>query len=191
VAPKGLSHYLKTHYGDRTFEHLYRWNAFDTALLIPYFIVMVILAFYGIHRYQLVWLYYKNKKNTPKWDEPPARFAEGELPFVTIQLPIFNEQFVIDRLIEAVCRLNYPRDRFEIQVLDDSTDETVHVARQIVERYAAGFGGVHPIEPSLSSICIEPIVMGIRRVRLTRVWTLRVVNWWRSSMRTSCRSRSG
>jgi cellulose synthase/poly-beta-1,6-N-acetylglucosamine synthase-like glycosyltransferase len=147
AASKGLTHYLKTHYGDRTFEHLYRWNAFDTAMLIPYFIVMVILAFYGVHRYQLVWLYYKNRKNAPKWNEPPARFAEGELPFVTIQLPIFNEQFVVDRLIEACCRLEYPRDRFEIQVLDDSTDETVKVASQIVERYAAGFDGVNPIEP--------------------------------------------
>jgi cellulose synthase/poly-beta-1,6-N-acetylglucosamine synthase-like glycosyltransferase len=147
AASKGLTHYLKTHYGDRTFEHLYRWNAFDTAMLIPYFIVMVILAFYGVHRYQLVWLYYKNRKNAPKWNEPPARFAEGELPFVTIQLPIFNEQFVVDRLIEACCRLEYPRDRFEIQVLDDSTDETVKVASQIVERYAAGFDGVNPMDP--------------------------------------------
>ena len=114
----------------RRFRGLYRWNAFDTALLIPYFIVMVILAFYGIHRYQLVWLYFKNKKNAAKWDEPPARYAEGELPFVTVQLPIFNEQFVIDRLIDACCRLDYPRDRFEIQVLDDSTDETVMVAQR-------------------------------------------------------------
>ncbi len=63
---------------------------------------MVILAFYGMHRYQLVWLYYRNKKKAATWAEPPARFAEGELPFVTIQLPIFNEQFVIDRLIDAV-----------------------------------------------------------------------------------------
>jgi hypothetical protein len=101
LAPKGLTHYLKTHYADRTFEHLYRWNTFDTILLIPYFVVMVILAFYGVHRYQLVWLYFKNKKNAAKWDEPPARWPEGELPFVTIQLPIFNEQFVIDRLIDA------------------------------------------------------------------------------------------
>ena len=147
LAPKGFTHYLKSHYGDRTFEHLYRWNAFDTALLIPYFIVMVILAFYGIHRYQLVWLYYKNKKNAAKWDEPPMRYAEGQLPYVTIQLPIFNEQFVIDRLIDACCRLDYPRDRFEIQVLDDSTDETVLVAQQIVDRYASGFDGVHPIAP--------------------------------------------
>jgi cellulose synthase/poly-beta-1,6-N-acetylglucosamine synthase-like glycosyltransferase len=144
LAPKGLGHYWKSHYLDQTFKGLYRWNAFDTALLIPYFIVMTILAFYGLHRYQLVWLYYKNKKNAAKWDEPPARFAEGELPFVTIQLPIFNEQFVIDRLIDACCRLDYPRDRFELQVLDDSTDETTMVAQQIVERYARGFAGMEP-----------------------------------------------
>jgi len=144
VAPHGFGHYWKSHYLDQTFKGLYRWNAFDTWLLIPYFIVMVILAFYGIHRYQLVWLYYKNRKNATKWDQPPSRWAEGELPFVTIQLPIYNEQFVIDRLIDACCKLNYPRDRFEIQVLDDSTDETTEVARQIVERYAAGFPGMDP-----------------------------------------------
>ena len=136
--------YWKTHYADKTFEHLYRWNAFDTALLIPYFIVMMILAFYGIHRYQLVWLYYRNRRNEARWSEPPARFDEGELPFVTIQLPIFNEQYVVDRLVDACCRLNYPRDRFEIQVLDDSTDETQVVAREIVERYASGFAGLDP-----------------------------------------------
>src|SRR5258707_1084725 len=146
LAPKGIGHYWKTHYTDKiyNFHGLYRWNAFDTAMLIPYFVVMIILAFYGIHRYQLVWLYLKNKKNAAKWNEPPMRFAEGQLPFVTIQLPIFNEQFVIDRLIDAVCKLDYPRDRFEIQVLDDSTDETTEVAREIVERYARGFAGMGP-----------------------------------------------
>jgi cellulose synthase/poly-beta-1,6-N-acetylglucosamine synthase-like glycosyltransferase len=135
---------MRRHVLDQTFRGLYRWNAFDTSMLVPYFIVMLILAFYGVHRYQLVWLYYKNRKNAAKWDEPPARWPEGELPFVTIQLPIFNEQFVIDRLIDACCRLNYPRDRFEIQVLDDSTDETTEVAQQIVQRYATGFAGMDP-----------------------------------------------
>ena len=143
LAPKGLRHYLKSHYLDQTFKGLYHWNAFDTAMLIPYFIVMIILAFYGVHRYQLVWLYMRNKEGR-QVSEPPARFPEGQLPFVTIQLPIFNEQFVIERLIEAVCRLDYPRDRFEIQVLDDSTDETREVAREIVERYARGFAGMPP-----------------------------------------------
>ncbi len=144
LAPKGLGHYWRSHYADKTFEHLYQLTAFDYWLLTPYFIVMIILAFYGIHRYQLVWLYYRNKKKAAKWSESPARFAEGELPFVTIQLPIFNEQFVIGRLIDACCRLDYPRDRFEIQVLDDSTDETQMVAAQIVARYAGGFAGMEP-----------------------------------------------
>ena len=71
----GLQHYFRTHYADRTFEHLYHGNAFDTALLIPYFVVMVILAFYGIHRYQLVYRYYKNRKNAVR--KPQSRFARA------------------------------------------------------------------------------------------------------------------
>jgi cellulose synthase/poly-beta-1,6-N-acetylglucosamine synthase-like glycosyltransferase len=142
--PNGLSHYWKTHYLDHTFRGTYRWNSFDVALLVPYFIVMLILAFYGLHRYQLVWLYYRNKKNEAHSDQPVAVFREEELPFVTIQLPIYNEQFVIDRLLDACCNIEYPRDRFEIQLLDDSTDETRDVARALVERYAAGTAGLAP-----------------------------------------------
>jgi cellulose synthase/poly-beta-1,6-N-acetylglucosamine synthase-like glycosyltransferase len=140
----GLAHYWRTHYADRTFRGEYRWNGFDISLLIPYFVVMVILAFYGLHRYQLVWLYYRNKRKASHSNAPAAHFAPEDLPFVTLQLPIYNEQFVIDRLIDACCRIDYPRDRFEIQVLDDSTDETVQVAQAIVQRYAAG--GVHTPE---------------------------------------------
>jgi len=142
VPQHGLMHYYKSHYADKTFQGLYRANLFDTCLLVPYFIVMVILAFYGIHRYQLVYLYYKHKRKAAHSTEPPAHF--DELPFVTIQLPIYNEQFVIDRLIDACCRIDYPRDRFEIQLLDDSTDETTTVARDIVDRYANGFEGMPP-----------------------------------------------
>ena len=134
----GLLHYLREQQlANQTFARLYHWNWFDVALLTPYFIVMIILAFYGMHRYQLVWLYYRNAKNAAK--DPPQKF--DALPFVTIQLPIFNEQFVIERLIEACCHLDYPRDRFEIQVLDDSTDETRQVAAEIVERYRNGCNG--------------------------------------------------
>ena len=109
------------------------WNWFDAALLIPYFIVMIVLAIYGVHRYTLCYLYFKYRKNYNP--NPPKHFEE--LPRVTIQLPIFNEQFVIDRLVEAVCALDYPQDKLEIQVLDDSTDETTEVAAGIVARYAA------------------------------------------------------
>ncbi len=129
----GLQHYFRTHYADHTFQGLYRWNPFDTALLIPYFAVMVILAFYGMHRYQLVYQYYKYRKNAVR--EPASHFAE--LPRITVQLPIYNEQFVVDRLIQACCNLEYPREKLEIQVLDDSTDETKVAAQAIVERYQA------------------------------------------------------
>ncbi len=111
---------------------------------MPYFIVMLILAFYGIHRYQLVWLYYRNKRKASHSTEPVAQFAPDNLPFVTIQLPMFNEQFVVDRLVDACCRHRVPRDRFEIQVLDDSTDETKEVAAGVVARYAAGTDGLAP-----------------------------------------------
>ncbi len=133
LASKGLAHYLRQHFLDKTFQGLYQVNAFDLALLIPYFIVLIILAAYGAHRYWLVYLYYKHKKN--KTTEPLAHF--GELPRVTVQLPIFNEQYVVERLLDAVCRLEYPREKLDIQLLDDSTDETVEVARILVERYAA------------------------------------------------------
>src|ERR1700722_5070 len=138
-AAKGLGPYLRQHFLDKTFVGLYQINAFDLALLIPYFIVLIILAAYGGHRYWMVYLYYKNKKN--KTTEPPAYFEN--LPRVTVQLPIFNEQYVVDRLLDAVCRLEYPQDKLDIQLLDDSTDETVEVARLLVERYAA-LG--HPVE---------------------------------------------
>ncbi len=124
---------MRQHFLDKTFQGLYQVNAFDLALLIPYFIVLIILAAYGGHRYWLVYLYYKNKKNATT--EPAAHFED--LPRVTVQLPIFNEQYVVERLLDAVCRLDYPREKLDIQLLDDSTDETVEVARQLVERYAA------------------------------------------------------
>jgi cellulose synthase/poly-beta-1,6-N-acetylglucosamine synthase-like glycosyltransferase len=130
---KGLIHYFKSQFLDKTFRGLYSPNGFDLALLIPYFVVMIILAAYGLHRYALVYMYYRNRKN--RTTEPPGRFAE--LPRVTIQLPIYNEQYVIDRLVEAICKIDYPKDKLDIQVLDDSTDETVAVAAAVVERYAA------------------------------------------------------
>ncbi len=135
----GWRHYFKSQYADTTFKGLYHWNAFDALMLIPYFAVMILLALYGVHRYTLCYQYYKYRKNYNP--NPPAQF--DELPMVTVQLPIFNEQFVIDRLIEAICAMEYPREKLDIQVLDDSTDETVQVAAAIVERYKA-LG--HPIE---------------------------------------------
>src|SRR5579864_4727662 len=132
-ANKGFASYIRQHFLDRTFQGLYRANAFDIALLVPYFVVLILLASYGLHRYILVYLYYKHRdKHTV---DPPAYFED--LPRVTVQLPMFNEQYVAERLIDCICKLKYPNDKLDIQVLDDSTDETVEVVRNLVERYAA------------------------------------------------------
>jgi cellulose synthase/poly-beta-1,6-N-acetylglucosamine synthase-like glycosyltransferase len=133
IGSRGFAQYIRQHFLDTTFKGLYHANAFDMGLLIPYFIVLILLASYGAHRYVLVYLYYKNKKN--RTTEPPAYFEE--LPRVTVQLPIFNEQYVVDRLLDSICKLQYPREKLDIQLLDDSTDETVEVASNLVERYAA------------------------------------------------------
>ena len=103
----------------------------ETLVLATYFFVLVILAVYGWHRYFLVYLYMKNK------DRVPVPTGMDRLPRVTVQLPIYNEMYVADRLIDAVCQLNYPRELLEIQVLDDSTDETRIVAERAVMRNAA------------------------------------------------------
>src|SRR6187455_1789802 len=104
----------------------------ETFILALYFFVLVILAVYGWHRYYLVYLYMKNKDKQPVPAGPlnPA-------PVVTIQLPLYNEMYVADRLIDAVCQIDYTRELLEIQVLDDSTDETQSVAEQAVRRNAA------------------------------------------------------
>jgi cellulose synthase/poly-beta-1,6-N-acetylglucosamine synthase-like glycosyltransferase len=104
----------------------------EILILGTYFFVLVILAVYGWHRYYLVYLYMKNKDNVPVPANPLP-----ELPLVTIQLPIYNEMYVADRLIDAVCQIDYPRELLEIQVLDDSTDETTIVAERAVRRNAA------------------------------------------------------
>jgi len=107
----------------------------ETLILVLYFFVLSILAIYGWHRYYLVYLYMKHRGKAPNPALPPAALAE--LPRVTIQLPIYNEMYVADRLIDAVCEMDYPRELLEIQVLDDSTDETTDIAELAVRRHAA------------------------------------------------------
>lgn len=104
----------------------------ESFILASYFFVLVILAVYGWHRYYVVYLYMKHKHEVPV---PKAHF--DDLPVVTIQLPLFNEMYVVDRLVDAVAAIDYPREKLEIQVLDDSTDETCAIAENAVRRHAA------------------------------------------------------
>ena len=93
------------------------------------------LSLFGLHRYALVYLYYRHRRRA---QGPPSKRYE-RLPTVTVQLPIFNERFVVTELVDAVCALRYPRHLLQIQVLDDSTDETAAVLERIVgEKRAAG-----------------------------------------------------
>ena len=98
---------------------------FSSLLVGTYLAVLLVLAFYGCHRSVLVFLYYRHRANTPR---PAGTFAD--LPAVTVQLPLFNEMYVVERLLDAVALIRYPRDRFQIQVLDDSTDETQEICKR-------------------------------------------------------------
>jgi len=102
----------------------------EVALLVFYGIGIFILALFGIHKYFLLYLYWKYKKR-PLFK--PGKFES--LPRVTVQLPIYNEKYVIERLIAAVCKFDYPKHLLEIQVLDDSTDETRNVARNLTQEF--------------------------------------------------------
>ncbi len=116
---------------DDTFAGIHQLGWFDWAMLIPYFTVLIILSVYGIHRYDIIRTYFKHRKKAV--DGPPSRFEQ--LPPVTIQLPLYNERYVVERLLEEVVKMDYPRELLQIQVLDDSTDDTAPFAEALVERY--------------------------------------------------------
>jgi cellulose synthase/poly-beta-1,6-N-acetylglucosamine synthase-like glycosyltransferase len=101
----------------------------NTIWSICYFVVLFGLSLYGLHRYVIVYLFLKYRNRPPL---PVARFEE--LPRITVQLPVFNEMYVVERLLDSVAALDYPRDRLQVQVLDDSTDETTEIAAKQVER---------------------------------------------------------
>ncbi|MFN3322727.1 MAG: glycosyltransferase [Bryobacteraceae bacterium] len=124
---------------DTTFAGIHQLDWFDWALLIPYFATLLILSCYGLHRYETIRAYFKGRKRIPRG--PAARFES--LPPVTIQLPLYNERYVVDRLLEEVLKIDYPRELLQIQVLDDSTDETHPYTEALVARYRAQG---HPIE---------------------------------------------
>src|SRR5689334_5700620 len=108
-------------------------------LCIAYFAVLLVLAMYGLHRSHMVITVLRNRKRlgTLK-DGIPALPSEGieardDLPHVTVQLPLYNEATVVARLLDHVAQIEYPRSRLEIQVLDDSTDETRALVRGHVD----------------------------------------------------------
>ncbi|HEY8086357.1 MAG TPA: glycosyltransferase, partial [Polyangiaceae bacterium] len=110
------------------------------ALCTAYFAVLLVLAMYGLHRSHLVLTVLRHRKSLRALKEGvPALPSEGladreDVPYVTIQLPLYNEATVASRLLEHVAAIEWPRSRLEIQVLDDSTDETRALVRREVEK---------------------------------------------------------
>ncbi len=102
------------------------------ALSLLHAVVAITLAIYGANALLLTLLYLRRRRQAP-----PAPPQPAEWPAVTVQAPVFNELHVVERLIHALAALDYPRDRLQIQVLDDSTDETTALAAACIERYRA------------------------------------------------------
>jgi cellulose synthase/poly-beta-1,6-N-acetylglucosamine synthase-like glycosyltransferase len=107
--------------------------------LLPYLALSVVainmiavtaLIMAGFYTFYLVYLFNAYKDAAPT---PVSRFAEADLPPATIQLPVYNEVNVVERLIESAVAVDYPREKLQIQVLDDSTDETTEIGRRLVE----------------------------------------------------------
>ena len=97
-----------------------------------YIFFLVLILVYNLLQLNLLFHYLGRKK-----PQPPPPLPEEALPFVTIQLPLYNEPYVTERLIDNIAAMEYPRDRFEVQVLDDSTDETTEICRKKAEEYRA------------------------------------------------------
>ncbi|MGB9696464.1 MAG: cellulose synthase family protein [Ignavibacteria bacterium] len=115
----------------------------ETIILIIYNFSLFVLFIFASHGFIMIYYYFKtfNKRNE---DIDYKNFKFQEYPVVTIQLPLYNEKYVICRLIDAVVRLEYPRDKLEIQILDDSTDETTEIIRDYIQKYIAiGFDIKH------------------------------------------------
>src|SRR5262245_26641174 len=103
-------------------------------VLTLYFVALLALAALGFHRIHLLRLLRRHRRRRSPLAPPPVLPEAAEVPFVTVQLPLYNEASVAPRLLEAVCRLEWPRDRLEIQVLDDSTDDTLAVVESLAAR---------------------------------------------------------
>lgn len=110
-------------------------------ILALYLGLMGLLSLYGLHRLYLLWLFWRKGGIRPL--SPPGPLREQELPLVTVQLPIYNERYVAERLLRSVAALDYPRDRLEVQVLDDSTDDTAALLAPLVQELRAAGLDVH------------------------------------------------
>jgi len=101
-----------------------------------YLVALIYVTFFCLMQFHLLWVYKKNQI-FGKGDLETEVVKDADLPFITIQLPIFNEMYVVERLLDNITNLDYPKDKLDIQVLDDSTDATVQLSEKKVNEYKA------------------------------------------------------
>lgn len=136
----------------------------ETALVVLYFAVLLLLCGYGVHRAHLVLLVARNRRRLERAVRTPE--IDGELPSVTVQLPLYNEATVVARLLEAAATLDYPRDRLEIQVLDDSSDETRTIAEaKVAELRRRGLDMVYIRRPNRVGYKAGALDYGLSRAK--------------------------
>ncbi len=138
----------------------------EIVLIALYFLVLTGLCTLGAHRAVTVYLCRKHRREIERARRPLVRFEDTELPHITVQLPLYNEATVSARLIEAAGRLDYPRDRLEIQVLDDSSDETRTIAsRKVDELRSRGIDAVYVRRPTREGYKAGALDYGLKRAK--------------------------
>jgi cellulose synthase/poly-beta-1,6-N-acetylglucosamine synthase-like glycosyltransferase len=133
---------------------------FDEIVLFTYIISLSVILIFGSHGFVMMFYHHKYRKNIPK---PLDTSSE---PMVTIQLPMYNELYVAERLINAICEMDYPKEKLEIQVLDDSTDETIDVVAKIIkQKQELGFDILHVIRENRSGFKAGALKEGLKSAK--------------------------
>ncbi len=115
----------------------------EAIIVVIYSLALLLIFLYALAQLNLLFNYLSSKKNTETTNSYDFSNPD-EIPFVTIQLPVYNEMYVMERLLNNIALIDYPKDKLEIQVLDDSTDETVDTTRNhIAELKAKGIDIQH------------------------------------------------
>ena len=105
----------------------------EKIIIAVYTFALIMILAYALAQLNLLFNYLTARKKEDTADK--FDFSKpDEIPFVTIQLPVYNEMYVMDRLLDNIAKIDYPKDKLEIQVLDDSTDETVETTREHIEK---------------------------------------------------------
>ncbi len=133
----------------------------DALIIGTYLVCMTFILVFSLGQLHLTWIYKKKKPQATTKAKVPAHW-----PKVTVQLPVFNEKYVIERLIDQVCALDYPKQLLEIQVLDDSTDDSADLAlKKIKEKQSLGFDITHVRRPIRSGFKAGALQYGMERAK--------------------------